>query len=85
MGQRASASAVVVVLLLVAMALSATSVVDAQLQYRYYRQSCENVEKIIRNEVKKAFEKDPTIAPGILRLIFHDCFVRVRIRNHHSN
>jgi peroxidase len=53
------------------------SEVDAQgLTYRYYRTSCSKAEDIIFKEVQKAFKKDPTIAPGILRLMFHDCFVR---------
>jgi peroxidase len=66
----------VLALLVVALALSVSEIADAQLTYRYYRKSCPNVEKIIYKEVKKAFNKDNTIAPGILRLIFHDCFVR---------
>lgn len=63
-------------LIVVVLAVSVSSA-EGQLVYRYYKQSCPNVEKIIHKEVLKQFKKDPTIAPGILRLIFHDCFVRV--------
>jgi peroxidase len=34
------------------------------------------VESIIYQEISKAFDNDSTVAPGILRLSFHDCFVR---------
>lgn len=70
------ASSLLLVLVVAALALSASQV-NAQLTYRFYRTSCPNVESIITSVVKQAFKKDPTIAPGILRLSFHDCFVRV--------
>ena len=64
------------VLLVAALSLS-VSEVDAQLSFTYYQKSCPNVETIIFKEVQKAFKSDPTIAPGLLRMMFHDCFVRV--------
>lgn len=75
---RGASSLLAVLLVVAALALS-VSEVDAQLTYRYYRPSCPNVEQIVFKEVQKAFKKDPTIAPGVLRLMFHDCFVRVSI------
>jgi len=79
MAQLQRASLVAICLgLVAALCLSVTSVDAQQLTYRYYRTTCPNVEKIIADEVKKAFKKDKTIAPGIVRLLFHDCFVRVR-------
>lgn len=70
----------VLTLLVIALALSISEVADAhKLKYRFYRKSCPRVEKIVFREVKRAFRKDPTIAAGILRLNFHDCFVRVRV------
>ncbi|KAG0589605.1 hypothetical protein KC19_1G033100 [Ceratodon purpureus] len=50
--------------------------VNANLNYDYYKSSCPKVESIIYQEISKAYYKDNTVAPGILRLIFHDCFVR---------
>jgi len=49
------------------------------LRYNYYGYTCPNVERIVYNSLKASFAKDKTVAPGILRLIFHDCFVRVSI------
>lgn len=71
--------AAVLVLLVAAIFVCVDAQPGSQLSFRYYRTSCPNVERIIAAEVKKAFKKDKTIAPGILRLVFHDCFVRVRI------
>ena len=39
--------------------------------------ACPKAEDIIRSTVEAHFDKDPTIAVGLLRLPFHDCFVQV--------
>ncbi|KAK9291918.1 hypothetical protein L1049_019870 [Liquidambar formosana] len=49
---------------------------EAQLQVGFYRDKCSAAESIVKNEVRKAFFKDMGIAPGLMRLHFHDCFVR---------
>lgn len=59
-----------------ALIVSLSLKVDAQLQVDYYKNSCPNVESIIFQEISMAFNRDNTVAPGILRLIFHDCFVQ---------
>ncbi|KAK1423656.1 hypothetical protein QVD17_18963 [Tagetes erecta] len=41
-----------------------------------YHKSCEDVEGIIFRKVKAWVKKDPTIAPSLIRLHFHDCAVR---------
>ncbi|KAK1359270.1 Peroxidase [Heracleum sosnowskyi] len=41
----------------------------------YYSQSCPRVESVVKATIKKHVDKDKTIAPGLLRLVFHDCFV----------
>ena len=51
--------------------------IEAALQVGYYGDKCPFAEKIIKEEVTKAFANDKGIAPGLLRLHFHDCFVRV--------
>jgi Peroxidase len=44
----------------------------------YYGMSCPFLEMIVRNTVNQVLQKDPTLAAGLLRLHFHDCFVQVR-------
>ncbi|KAG6555736.1 hypothetical protein Mapa_002975 [Marchantia paleacea] len=50
--------------------------VDAQLSTRFYNTRCPNltarVDEIIRGHIRR----DRTMAPALLRLHFHDCFVR---------
>uniref|UniRef100_A0A5B7BAS9 Peroxidase n=1 Tax=Davidia involucrata TaxID=16924 RepID=A0A5B7BAS9_DAVIN len=42
----------------------------------FYSSSCPKAEAIVRATVEARFNKDPTIAAGLLRLHFHDCFVQ---------
>ncbi|XWS27002.1 hypothetical protein CRYUN_Cryun26dG0078600 [Craigia yunnanensis] len=46
------------------------------LQNGFYSSSCPKAEALVRSTVESHFSKDPTIAAGILRLHFHDCFVQ---------
>lgn len=50
---------------------------NAQLEVGFYKNSCPRAESIIRDKVQRSFFLARGIAPGILRLHFHDCFVRV--------
>ncbi|KAH6782157.1 hypothetical protein C2S51_007450 [Perilla frutescens var. frutescens] len=45
------------------------------LRYDYYSESCPSAEKIIRLTVRELYEKNISVAPALLRLVFHDCFV----------
>ncbi|KAL7146044.1 hypothetical protein ABFS83_06G014600 [Erythranthe nasuta] len=49
---------------------------EAQLQTGFYRSSCGIAEFIVKQEVRNGFFKDNGIAAGLVRLHFHDCFVR---------
>lgn len=51
--------------------------VKSQLSVGFYSKSCPKVESIVRSTVESYFKADPTIAAGLLRLHFHDCFVQV--------
>ncbi|KAG6526356.1 peroxidase 47-like [Zingiber officinale] len=42
----------------------------------YYAMTCPFVEFTVRNTVSQALQSDPTLAAGLLRLHFHDCFVQ---------
>ncbi|XP_044961716.1 peroxidase 1-like [Hordeum vulgare subsp. vulgare] len=55
--------------------LGASSAV-AQLEIGYYRKSCPDVEAIVREEMVKIISAAPSLAGPLLRLHFHDCFVR---------
>ncbi|KAF5195774.1 Peroxidase [Thalictrum thalictroides] len=46
------------------------------LKTRFYSSTCPKAEAIVRSTVESHFNKDPTIAAGLLRLHFHDCFVQ---------
>ena len=62
-------------LALLLLALSSSAV--AQLQVGYYSKTCPNVEAIVREEMEKIISAAPSLAGPLLRLHFHDCFVRV--------
>ncbi|KAF5780135.1 putative peroxidase [Helianthus annuus] len=42
----------------------------------YYDQTCPNAESTITSVVKKAMLNDPTVPAALLRMHFHDCFIR---------
>eukprot|EP00250_Pteridium_aquilinum_P033432 c561_g1_i1 orf=162-1031(+) len=52
------------------------TVVEAQTQAGFYDQSCPSVESIVKSTVKVHMQSDVTIASGLLRLHFHDCFIQ---------
>ncbi|XP_038692958.1 peroxidase 3-like [Tripterygium wilfordii] len=49
---------------------------NAQLQMGFYAKSCPEAEKIVFDSVIKHIHDSPSLAPSLLRLHFHDCFVR---------
>lgn len=49
------------------------------LQYDFYRELCPKAEKIVREVVDKLFQARPDVAPALLRLVFHDCFIHVSL------
>ncbi|PON94586.1 Peroxidase [Trema orientale] len=45
------------------------------LSFGFYSASCPTAEFMVRNVVRTASSRDPTIPGKLLRLLFHDCFV----------
>ncbi|KAK9075061.1 hypothetical protein SSX86_003380 [Deinandra increscens subsp. villosa] len=46
------------------------------LSSNYYEQTCPMVESMVTNAVKKAMLNDRTVPAALLRMHFHDCFIR---------
>jgi peroxidase len=67
-------------LLICLVVLSLAHYSHAQLQYNFYNGKCgsSNVEAVIQKYVAQRFATDKTIVAGLLRMMFHDCFVHVR-------
>lgn len=65
-------SAVAVVLALFPMAA-----VGAGLKVGFYSKSCPSAENLVQQAVAAAFKNNTGVAAGLIRLHFHDCFVKV--------
>ncbi|GAB4848436.1 hypothetical protein Ancab_040142 [Ancistrocladus abbreviatus] len=48
----------------------------AALSLNYYEKTCPGAESAITNAVKKAIMSDKTVPAALLRMHFHDCFIR---------
>jgi hypothetical protein len=57
---------------------------QAQLQVSFYARSCPRAEAIVRRVVRRRAARDRSVLPALIRLHFHDCFVRVRTRRRTS-
>jgi peroxidase len=56
-------------------ARAAASDSDSSFKFGFYDESCPDAEKIVTSVVQAQFKSNPGIAPGVLRMHFHDCFV----------
>ncbi|XP_073312135.1 peroxidase 27-like [Primulina huaijiensis] len=46
------------------------------LKVGYYKEKCPQLEYIVKGIISQVIHKDPTLAAPLLRMQFHDCFVR---------
>ncbi|KQK04038.1 peroxidase 2 [Brachypodium distachyon] len=63
-------------LLMVSVLATLLTMSSADLQYDFYNSSCPNAETTIRNVVYSQIDANPSVAAALIRLLFHDCFVR---------
>ncbi|CAL4903855.1 unnamed protein product [Urochloa decumbens] len=61
---------------LLLLSLGIVGVARGQLQVGFYSDSCPDAEDTVTAAVQDAAGNDPTILPALLRLQFHDCFVK---------
>lgn len=59
--------------------LLAAVTTQADLQTNFYAKSCPKAEKIVQDYVNKHIPNAPSLAAALLRMHFHDCFVRVSV------
>ncbi|KAJ6299846.1 hypothetical protein OIU76_020773 [Salix suchowensis] len=58
------------------LAMVGTTMVEGQgTRVGFYATTCRRAESIVRATVQSHFTSDSSIAPGLLRMHFHDCFV----------
>lgn len=65
----------ILILVVLLLATFSTMALAQGTRVGFYRATCPRVESIVQSAVQSAVRANPTIAPGLLRMAFHDCFV----------
>ncbi|XP_062029925.1 peroxidase N1-like [Rosa rugosa] len=76
MYQKSPISIMFLTLLALATTLLPSLVQSQTTRVGFYSSSCPKAESIVTQTVQKHFTSAPSIAPGLLRMHFHDCFVQ---------
>ncbi|KAI4384882.1 hypothetical protein MLD38_002973 [Melastoma candidum] len=63
-------------LVLISVLLLVCGNAESWLKVGFYDEKCPQAESIIKSKVKKAFKKNKGLVASIVRMEFHDCFVR---------
>ncbi|KAG6485617.1 peroxidase 5-like isoform X1 [Zingiber officinale] len=71
--------ATLVVALAMALWISGAMRAEAQFKVGFYSQSCPRAEAIVKEEIEKALADDEGVGADLLRMHFHDYFVRILI------
>ncbi|GFY80407.1 peroxidase superfamily protein [Actinidia rufa] len=66
----------VIAALLITLSIFSLIPLGNALSLNYYDKTCPDAESIVTNAVKKEVMKDRTIPAALLRMHFHDCFIR---------
>ncbi|KAI9108502.1 hypothetical protein K1719_020386 [Acacia pycnantha] len=74
MALSSSSSSTAIVALFLFLVLTRTSSAH-KLRENFYGKTCPNIFPIARSVVKSVVSKQPVLGAGLLRLLFHDCFV----------
>eukprot|EP01018_Ginkgo_biloba_P021584 Gb_39092 [translate_table: standard] len=69
-------SVVVMVLVVLAGVDRPKACYGQNLSENFYENTCKNLENIVSRVVMRKFREQPSVAPGALRIFFHDCIVR---------
>ncbi|XP_047062487.1 peroxidase 2-like [Lolium rigidum] len=56
--------------------LAAPSAEASGLRVGYYNKKCKGVEAVVKGHIIRAMKKNPRVGAALVRLVFHDCFVR---------
>ncbi|KAK4796790.1 hypothetical protein SAY86_029116 [Trapa natans] len=64
------------VILVLQLLLPMAALSKASLDVHYYDQACSRAEEIILETVENATRYDPKVSARLLRMFFHDCFIR---------
>ncbi|CAN4110589.1 unnamed protein product [Withania somnifera] len=66
----------VTIIFILVLAIDVTMVLGQGTRVGFYSSTCPRAESIVQSTVRSHFQSDPTVAPGLLRMHFHDCFVQ---------